>query len=145
MQRLAHLETDNAALLLELANARGYPDAEIRRFHLRPFDVDSFCNDALYDMQLPGNAPEGGGWEYVYEVILPHTDGNTQGANAVCQIIRSAMAHLAITFAFPLVTSASLTHARSSTAVMYLPEDLQQIALASDEAGVIYYGHHEDT
>lgn len=124
------------AMLLAIAVELGYADAFVRRFHLPAFTCTSLCSDPLNSRNA--------GWPFVYEIVLPHDDGQTNGDIVKCQIDRTAMAHLGLTYSFPLFLATDVTHVRSGTAVMFAPETQKQSALADGVLGTIYYGHHED-
>ena len=84
------------------------------------------------------------GWGYVYEFVLPQNAAQTAGDIAKCQIDRTAMAHFATTYAFPLYLSTDLTIVRTGTAIQIAPETQDEATLLTGVLGTIYYGHHED-
>ncbi len=124
------------AMLIQIAVDLGYADAFIRRFHLPAFTCQSECDDNLNTLES--------GWPFVYEIVLPQRDGQTQQLNVKCQVDRSAMAHLAVTYAFPLLLATEFTFVRSGTAHMMDPETQAETLLADGIMGTLYYGHHED-
>ncbi len=128
----------NVAKLIAIAVELGYTDAFIRRFHLPAFTCTSQCDDPLNTLET--------GWGFVYEIVLPHNAEQTTAEATKCEIDRTAMAHLAVGYAFPLFLSddADLTHVRSGTANMIAPETQDETALADGILGTIYYGQHED-
>lgn len=126
----------DVAMLLAIAVELGYADAFIRRFHLPAKTCTSRCDTPLNTLTV--------GWPFVYEIVLPQNAGQTTGEVAKCQIDRTAMAHLATTYAFPLYLSTDVTHVRSGTANMIGPDFQNETALADGVLGTIYYGHHED-
>ena len=124
------------ALLIQIAVDLGYADASVRRFHLPAFTCQSECDDNLNTLTA--------GWPFVYEFILPQRDGQTQQDVVKCQIDRSAMSHLATTYAFPLLLASEFTIVRSGTAHMMDPETQAETLLADGIMGTLFYSHHED-
>ncbi len=129
----------SVAKIVAAAVGLGYTDAFVRRFHLPAFTCQSPCSDPLNTLET--------GWGFVYEVVLPHNAEQTTADATTCQIDAIAMAHLAVTYAFPLFLSddPDLTHVRSGTAHMLGIDALDDTLLADGVLGTTYYGHHEDT
>lgn len=111
--------------------ALGYDEADItiRRFHLDAFTCESECDDPLNT--------EAAGWPFVWEIIIK---SGSLDAVAVCQVSRAALAHLALTFAFPLVLFEEGTFVRAGTAVFYDPTDASESNLAANTLGTAYFG-----
>ena len=121
----------NATFLRSLIVALGYDedDVTIRRFHLEAFTCESECDDALNT--------DTAGWPFVWEFVAK---SGTLDEVLMCQVSRSALSDLLLTFAFPLVRFDEGTFVRSGTAVFYDPTDGGQSDLAEDELGTAYYG-----
>lgn len=118
--------------LTDIAVALGYDasDVIIRRFAYQPADCESACVDALND--------EDAGWPYVWEVIAIH---GALDDTLECQIShRYALAHLALTFSFPLFYFGDGTFSRAGTGVLTNPETGEQTTLGPDELGTFYLG-----
>lgn len=111
--------------------ALGYDedDITIRRFHLDAFHCESECDDPLNT--------ETAGWPFVWEFIVK---SGSLDEVVMCQISKAALAHLELTFAFPLVLFDEGTFVRAGTAVFYDPTDGSESNLASGELGTAYVG-----
>lgn len=115
--------------LTVLIEALGYDTPVIRRFHRQPFTCESACNDSLNT--------DSAGWMFVWEFITRHGELDEV---LMCQVERYALAHLGLTFAFPLFFFADGTFTRTGTAVFSDPQTGNQSALASGELGTLYLG-----
>jgi uncharacterized protein YmfQ (DUF2313 family) len=111
--------------------ALGYAEAEIvvRRFHRPAFTCQSGCNAALNFT--------GAGWPFVWEFIVRHGELDEV---LMCQVSRYALAHLGLTFAFPLFSFADGTFARAGTAVFTDPVSGNQVAFNPNQFGTVYVG-----
>lgn len=115
-------------IIVALGYARDH--VVIRRFHHQPFTCESACTDAL--------DPDEVGWMYLWEIIVVH---GALDATLQCQISnRYALAHLALSFAFPLFFFGDGTFSRAGTGVLTDPETGEQTTLSPDELGTIYLG-----
>jgi uncharacterized protein YmfQ (DUF2313 family) len=122
----------SVTFLAELIVALGIDSADllIRRFHRQPFTCDSACTDALDPAEV--------GWPYVWEVIVEHSELD---ASIECQLReRYALAHLALTFAFPLFNWGDGSFTRAGSGVLTNPESGEQTTLEANELGTFYFG-----
>lgn len=118
--------------LTDIIVALGYDRDHVvfRRFHHEAFTCESACTDAL--------DPDEAGWMYLWEIVALH---GALDATLKCQISdRYALAHLALTFAFPLFAFEDGTFSRAGSGVLTDPDTSEQVALGPDELGTFYFG-----
>jgi uncharacterized protein YmfQ (DUF2313 family) len=120
----------SVTFFVSLASGLGFT-LTIRRFHRRPFKCTSKCTDNLNTASA--------GWFFVWEFVALSL-GAEKDALLQSQIERYAEAHLALTFAFPLLDSAAATFVRASVAVLTDPSSGTATALASGQRGELYHG-----
>lgn len=101
----------------------------IRRFHLQPFTCMSACDDVLWT--------EAVGWIFVWEIIVRHGALDEQ---VVCTVSHYALAHLELTFAFPLFFFGDGVFSRAGAGVFTDPETGDQTTLTSNALGTVYIG-----